>query len=188
MKRLPFLGKENIMKSKEQIITEMCYASRHDYGFVKDDKDTSLYSALSSGMTQRERDSLRKEMERLFNIVVSNFETSELESTSFETMANKHFEEIEKKLSAFEKTFYMYKKEIQEKLDKKADRIAFVSGTSIAGSPIPTTTTQSIGYTYKRQPKQDELKLIEMAKDALDYADINSITYIISKAYLDQFM
>lgn len=42
-----------MIKTKEQIISEMCFTSRHDYGF--------------GGMTDKERDSLRRYMDQLYH-------------------------------------------------------------------------------------------------------------------------
>ena len=50
------------MKSKEEIIIDMCYTYRHDFGLNKDPSDPSWVS----GMTQAERDGLYKTMEQLY--------------------------------------------------------------------------------------------------------------------------
>lgn len=50
------------MKSKEEIITEMCYTYRHDYGLDKDPNDPSWVA----GMTQLEREGLYRTMEQLY--------------------------------------------------------------------------------------------------------------------------
>jgi hypothetical protein len=50
------------MKTREQIITDMCYTMRHDYGLIKHDVDL-----ISSGMTDFERESLRDSMTQIFD-------------------------------------------------------------------------------------------------------------------------
>jgi len=61
------------MRTREQIITSMCYTSRHDYGIIKDPpyKDrpgmTDFIDAISSGMYQWEREQLWKQMAQLFD-------------------------------------------------------------------------------------------------------------------------
>lgn len=50
------------MKTPEQIITDMCYTARHDYGLDKHPDDAPFVA----GMTQRERESLYREMKQLF--------------------------------------------------------------------------------------------------------------------------
>jgi hypothetical protein len=51
------------MKTKEQIITSMCYTYRHDYGLRKEKGDNSL----SSGMTEQDAIMLYKQMEQIYN-------------------------------------------------------------------------------------------------------------------------
>lgn len=51
------------MKTKEQIITSMCYTCRHDYGLRKEEDDKSW----SSGMTTKEAIMLYKQMEQIYN-------------------------------------------------------------------------------------------------------------------------
>jgi hypothetical protein len=53
--------KKEKLKTKEQIVTEMCIAWRHDYGLVKDDP-----TDISSGMTIAERKELWNRMHQLF--------------------------------------------------------------------------------------------------------------------------
>lgn len=50
------------MKTPEQIITDMCYTARHDYGLDKHPDDAPFVA----GMTQRERESLYRDMKQLF--------------------------------------------------------------------------------------------------------------------------
>jgi len=54
------------MKTKEQIVTSMCYTMRHDYGLEKD-IGNGFISALSSGMTEDEREALWREMAQIFD-------------------------------------------------------------------------------------------------------------------------
>lgn len=51
------------MKTKEQIITGMCYTYQHDYGLRKEEGDKSL----SSGLTEQEAKTLYKQMEQIYN-------------------------------------------------------------------------------------------------------------------------
>lgn len=53
------------MKTKEEIITGMCYTWRHDYGLNKQSDDTFI-SSITAGMTASERQSLYKQMEQLY--------------------------------------------------------------------------------------------------------------------------
>lgn len=48
--------------TREQIITNMCYTFRHDYGLTKD-----LKHPLSSGMTDVERTQLWNSMAQIFD-------------------------------------------------------------------------------------------------------------------------
>ena len=50
------------MKTREQIITDMCYTYRHDYGLNKDPNDPSWLA----GMTPDERQGLYNTMEQIF--------------------------------------------------------------------------------------------------------------------------
>ena len=51
------------MKSKEQIITDMCYTYRQDYGLDKDSNDPSWLS----GMTPDERKGLYNTMAQIYD-------------------------------------------------------------------------------------------------------------------------
>lgn len=51
------------MKNREEIITEMCYSYRHDYGLTRSDDDPTWVA----GMTQKEREGLRRTMEQIFD-------------------------------------------------------------------------------------------------------------------------
>ena len=54
------------MKTREQIISSMCYTYRHDYGLQKPTGD-NFASKLSSGTTQAERESLWRQMAQIFD-------------------------------------------------------------------------------------------------------------------------
>ena len=54
------------MKTREQIISSMCYTYRHDYGLDKPEGD-NFASKLSSGMTQAQRESLWRQMAQIFD-------------------------------------------------------------------------------------------------------------------------
>ena len=54
------------MKSREQIITEMCYTWRHDYGLIKESDDPWI-----SGMTLKEREYLWNQMAQVFDNAIS---------------------------------------------------------------------------------------------------------------------
>ena len=51
------------MKSKEQIIHDMCMTYRHDYGLRKTDNDPTW----TSGMTEQDAKMLYKTMEQIYN-------------------------------------------------------------------------------------------------------------------------
>lgn len=53
-------------KTREQIITAMCYTQRHDYGLDRE-LDNGFVSELSAGMTKQQRESLWAEMAQLFD-------------------------------------------------------------------------------------------------------------------------
>ena len=57
------------MRTREQVITSMCYTWRHDYGLVKDwpNDEASYTSILASGMTSAERESLWRQMAQIFD-------------------------------------------------------------------------------------------------------------------------
>lgn len=58
------------MKTRDQIITAMCYTWRHDYGLTKIDD-----SVLCSGMTEDERQALWSQMAQIFdNDIAPNME------------------------------------------------------------------------------------------------------------------
>lgn len=51
------------MKSKHEIITNMCYTYRHDYGLNRSIDDPPWVA----GMTEKEREGLYKTMEQIYN-------------------------------------------------------------------------------------------------------------------------
>lgn len=53
-------------KTREQIITAMCYTQRHDYGLDRE-LNNGFVSELSAGMTKQQRESLWAEMAQLFD-------------------------------------------------------------------------------------------------------------------------
>jgi len=62
------------MKTREEIITSMCYTMRHDYGLIKPEPQHNeaegifdIMNVLESGMTEKERRFLWNEMARLFD-------------------------------------------------------------------------------------------------------------------------
>ncbi len=65
------------MKTREEIITSMCYTYRHDYGLVKEESDdTGMFSGIfSAGMTQAERESLWRTMAQIFDNDISPYMT-----------------------------------------------------------------------------------------------------------------
>lgn len=54
---------KNYMKDKEQIITDMCYTYRHDYGLRKEDGEPNW----TAGMTEQDAKLLYKTMEQIYN-------------------------------------------------------------------------------------------------------------------------
>ncbi len=54
------------MKTRENIITSMCYTWRHDYGLDKQ-IGTGFADIISSGMTDQERKSLWNQMAQIFD-------------------------------------------------------------------------------------------------------------------------
>lgn len=61
-------------KTREQIITAMCYTWRHDYGLDRQEHD----GPITAGLTETERKALWKQMEQLFdNDITPNMEFKE---------------------------------------------------------------------------------------------------------------
>lgn len=55
------------MKTREQIITSMCYTYRHDYGLERYDDPNNYTFPFSSGMTAVERQILWNNMAQIFD-------------------------------------------------------------------------------------------------------------------------
>jgi hypothetical protein len=59
------------MKTRDQIITNMCYTYRHDYGLIKDpdykNHHNDFIDEISAGMYQWEREQLWKAMAQIFD-------------------------------------------------------------------------------------------------------------------------
>ena len=51
------------MKTKEEIITSMCYTYRHDFGLLKQEGEPNW----TSGMTKKDAEMLYKTMEQIYN-------------------------------------------------------------------------------------------------------------------------
>jgi hypothetical protein len=63
-----------IMKTREEIITAMCYTWRHDYGLDKH-VGTGFADIISSGMSENERQTLWNQMAQIFdNDIVPHME------------------------------------------------------------------------------------------------------------------
>jgi hypothetical protein len=60
------------MKTREEIITSMCYTMRHDYGLEKD-IGNGFISELSAGMTTAERALLWNQMSQIFDNDISPY-------------------------------------------------------------------------------------------------------------------
>lgn len=58
------------MKTREQIVTSMCFTWRHDYGLNKHEDEP-----LSSGMTPEERSFLWKQMAQVFDNDIAPYMT-----------------------------------------------------------------------------------------------------------------
>lgn len=71
------------MKTREQIITSMCYTYRHDYGITKQEDPGGYNFPSLSGMTEVERKSLWNTMAQIFdNDIVPYMEFKRDEDTS----------------------------------------------------------------------------------------------------------
>lgn len=61
---------EHRLKTREQIITDMCYTWRHDYGLAKE-KDPAGYSfPYLAGMTDEERKVLWNQFAQIFDNII----------------------------------------------------------------------------------------------------------------------
>lgn len=56
-----------MVKSREDIITSMCYTFRHDYGLVKEADPGGYTFPGSSGLTEKERQALWRQMAQIFD-------------------------------------------------------------------------------------------------------------------------
>lgn len=56
----------NLFKDRENMITNMCYTYRHDYGIIKEE-GSGFAHGLSSGMTADERKHLWNTMAQIFD-------------------------------------------------------------------------------------------------------------------------
>jgi hypothetical protein len=54
------------MKSREEIITSMCYTWRHDYGLDRQEHDSGG-GLVTAGLTSQERQLLWKQMAQIFD-------------------------------------------------------------------------------------------------------------------------
>jgi hypothetical protein len=54
------------MKTREQIITSMCYTMRHDYGLTRD-LGNGFITELAAGMSDEERAALWRQMAQIFD-------------------------------------------------------------------------------------------------------------------------
>jgi hypothetical protein len=55
------------MKTREEIITSMCYTYRHDYGLIKEADPGGYMFPFQSGMTEIERRALWNQMSQIFD-------------------------------------------------------------------------------------------------------------------------
>jgi hypothetical protein len=57
------------MKTREEVITSMCYTYRHDYGLNKYEEvnGVAFKNALTAGMTDSERHALWNQMAQIFD-------------------------------------------------------------------------------------------------------------------------
>jgi|688.fasta_scaffold91366_6 hypothetical protein len=80
------------MKSRDEIITSMCYTWRHDYGIIKDPEYKHHVSELtyfmSSGMYQQEREQLWKQMAQLFDNDIAPYMELKRTATSRDICGN----------------------------------------------------------------------------------------------------
>lgn len=62
------------MKTRDEIITSMCYTWRHDYGLDRKEHD-GPGGLISMGLTDAQREILRQKMEQIFdNDIAPNME------------------------------------------------------------------------------------------------------------------
>ena len=64
----PVEVKRTSIKTREQIITSMCYTYRHDYGLLKEaDPGGYSFPGITAGMTREEQRSLWQQMAQIFD-------------------------------------------------------------------------------------------------------------------------
>lgn len=62
------------MKTRDEIITAMCYTWRHDYGLERQEHD-GPGGLITMGLTDAQREILRQKMEQIFdNAIAPNME------------------------------------------------------------------------------------------------------------------
>jgi hypothetical protein len=61
------LKKYTMSKTRNEIITSMCYTYRHDYGSIKDVNSAIVFGNLVSGMCPEEREALWQQMAQIFD-------------------------------------------------------------------------------------------------------------------------
>jgi hypothetical protein len=80
------------MKTREEIITSMCYTSRHDYGIVKDPDYNhhtgDFIDSISAGMYQLERKQLWEQMAQIFDNDIAPHMEFKTVATSRNTCGN----------------------------------------------------------------------------------------------------
>jgi len=57
------------MKTRDEIITDMCYTYRHDYGLDRSENDPPW----TAGMTPLEREGLRRTMTQIFDNCIAPY-------------------------------------------------------------------------------------------------------------------
>ncbi len=69
-----------MMKTREQIITDMCFTIRHDYGIIKPEPEHNaaegifdIANLLNSGMTDTERTALWNQMAQVFDHCIAPY-------------------------------------------------------------------------------------------------------------------
>ena len=55
------------MKTRDEIITSMCYTYRHDYGLIKEEDPGGYNFPVFSGITEVERRALWMQMAQIFD-------------------------------------------------------------------------------------------------------------------------
>ena len=82
------------MKTREEIIHNMCMTYRHDYGLVKDPKYkhrpgmTDFIDSISAGMFQAEREALWRQMAQIFDNDIAPYMEFKPIATSRNTCGN----------------------------------------------------------------------------------------------------